>query len=79
MVNSQLNFARTGAPALDAEFTSSYGPNDAEWLVLEEGPRSARPSGSPRHQGDRQLHHQRWPDPTAEGRDCSAFRCHHHH
>jgi N-acetylglucosaminyldiphosphoundecaprenol N-acetyl-beta-D-mannosaminyltransferase len=48
MVNSQLNFARTGAPALDAEFTSSYGPNDAERLVLEEGARSVRPSGSER-------------------------------
>jgi N-acetylglucosaminyldiphosphoundecaprenol N-acetyl-beta-D-mannosaminyltransferase len=48
MVNSQLNFARTGAPALDAEFTSSYGPNDAERLVLEEGARSVRPSGSDR-------------------------------
>jgi N-acetylglucosaminyldiphosphoundecaprenol N-acetyl-beta-D-mannosaminyltransferase len=48
MVNSQLNFARTGAPALDAEFTSSYGPNDAGRLVLEEGARSARPSGSDR-------------------------------
>lgn len=48
MVNSQLNFARTGAPALDAKFTSSYGPNDAERLVLEERARSARPSGSDR-------------------------------
>ena len=48
MVNSQLNFARTGAPALDAKFTSSYGPNDAERLVLEEGARSVRPSGSER-------------------------------
>ena len=46
MVNSQLNFARTGAPALDAKFTSSYGPNDAERPVLEERARSARPSGS---------------------------------
>ena len=48
MVNSQLNFARTGAPALDAKFTSSYGPNDAERPVLEERARSARPSGSDR-------------------------------
>lgn len=46
MVNSQLNFARTGA--LDAEFTSSYGSEDAERLVLEKGARSLPPSGSDR-------------------------------
>ena len=42
MTNSQLNFARTGASALDAEFTSSYGPNDAERLVLEDFELSAK-------------------------------------
>jgi lipopolysaccharide/colanic/teichoic acid biosynthesis glycosyltransferase len=46
MFNSQLNFARTGAPALDAEFTSSYGPNEPERLALEDGALSAKLTGS---------------------------------
>jgi N-acetylglucosaminyldiphosphoundecaprenol N-acetyl-beta-D-mannosaminyltransferase len=48
MTNTQLNLARPGGSALDAEFTSSYGPNDAEGLVLEDGARSAQSSGSDR-------------------------------
>ena len=48
MTNTQLNLVGPGGPALDAEFTSSYGPNDAEGLVLEEGARSAQSSGSDR-------------------------------
>ena len=48
MTNSQLNFARTGASPLGAEFTSSYGLDDAERLVLEDSVLSAQPSRSDR-------------------------------
>lgn len=48
MTNSQLNLVRSGASALGAEFTSSYGPDEAERLVLEGGAYSAQPSGSDR-------------------------------
>ena len=43
MTNSQLNFARTGASALGDDFASSFAPNGAERLVLEDGPLSAQP------------------------------------
>ena len=46
MTNSQLNFARTGASALGGEFTSSYGPNGADRLVLEDGAPSAPANGA---------------------------------
>ena len=48
MTNSQLNLARSGESALGAEFTSSYGPAEAERLVPEDGARSAQPSGNNR-------------------------------
>jgi N-acetylglucosaminyldiphosphoundecaprenol N-acetyl-beta-D-mannosaminyltransferase len=48
MTNSELNFARTGASVLGAEFTSSDRPDDAKRLVLEVGGPSAQPSGSGR-------------------------------
>lgn len=48
MTNSQLNLARTGASTLGVEFPSSYGRDDAERLVLEDGARSAQLNGSDR-------------------------------
>ncbi len=48
MTNSQLNFARTGASALGDDFASSFAPNGAERLVLEDGPLSAQPPAGDR-------------------------------
>ena len=48
MTNSQLNFARTGASALGDDFASSFAPNGAERLVIEDGPLSAQPPAGDR-------------------------------